>query len=179
MTLSDIKSIAQLKKNLNLGPGYGGYMDLLAAIKISKEEWEPFCTWKEKRYTRNCIASCDGYELLLMCWEAGQQSPIHNYNFQESWIKVLQGSLTIEIFEIDPHSKKVVLDEEIQLNEKEYLYLNDTMGFHRVKNDYPKETVSLHLNIEKVTQWTVFHSCKQEFEIVKPHYDSYSIECID
>ena len=177
--ITKIETMDQLTKNLNLGPGHGGYLDLLKSIKLPESEWKRFVKWKDNRYTRNCISACDAYELLLMCWKSGHQSPIHNYDFQESWIKVLKGQLIIEIYHVDRESGDCKLDEEVVINEKEYTYLNDNMGFHRVKNGSDEDTISLHLNVEKVSQWEVFHECKKEFEIVEPRYDSFSNACID
>jgi len=149
MTLVAIESISQLKKNLNLGSGYEGYGTLLNSIHIPISEWEPLCAWKDSRYTRNCISSCDFYELILMCWKGQQHSPIHSYKFQESWIKVLQGKLCVELFDVDKKTEESVLKEVIIVQENECIALNDDMGFHRVKNYTSEETISLHLNMEK------------------------------
>lgn len=177
MIVSEINSIEQLVKGLNMGPGYGGYLDILKAIKLPAEEWEKYCKWQDEQYTRNCLSNCDAYELLLMCWTKGQHSPIHNYSFQEGWIKVLKGELSIDLFRIDRDSLSCVLDETIVIKEKEYTYLNDNMGFHRVRASGEDRTVSLHLHAERVKIWEVFEDCKKEFVKVSPRYDSKSKDC--
>ncbi len=179
MIISDIKTIEHLNKNLNMGPGYGGYLDILKSIKLPEEEWSRFCSWKEDGYTRNCISNCDAYELILMCWNKDQHSPIHNYDFQEGWIKVLQGELSIDIFKIDHNSLSCALDETVVVSEREYIYLNDSMGFHRVRNSGGGKTVSLHLHSERVQKWEVFEDCKKEFNTVSPSYDTKSADCSD
>lgn len=179
MVVSEIKSIQKLKQNLNMGPGYGGYLDLLKAIKLPKEEWGSLCMFNADHYSRHCLSSCDAYELLLMCWEHGQHSPIHTYNFQEGWIKVLQGELSIDLYRIDRETFSCSLDETIVINEKEYTYLNDNMGFHRVRASGEGKTVSLHLHAERVKEWEVFRDCKKVFEKVKPTYDSKTEDCIE
>ena len=89
LTLKEkISTIEQLIKNLNLGPGYGGYNEMFSSIEVPLADWEKFYSWKENRYTINCLSSCDGYELLLMCWQRDHSSPVHSYTFQEGWIKV-------------------------------------------------------------------------------------------
>ena len=84
-----------------MGPGYGGYLDILKAIDIPESEWKSYHNWSDEKYTRNCILNCDDFELILMCWKSGQQSAIHSYNFQEGWIKVIKGELTIDTYQID------------------------------------------------------------------------------
>lgn len=179
MILSEINSLEQLYKNLNMGPGYGGYLDILKAIKLPKSEWEAHCHWKEDGYSRNCLSNCADYELLLMCWDKDHQSPIHSFVHQEGWIKVLEGKLFIDLYRIDRDSLSCELDETIEINEKEYTYLNDNMGFHRVRNGHEGKTVSLHLNSSRVKEWEVFRNCQKKFEVVKPVYDSKTADCTD
>lgn len=162
-----------------MGPGYGGYLDILKAIKLPEEEWKKHCLWKEDGYSRNCISNCDDYELILMCWEKEQHSPIHNFNFQEGWIKVLQGELSIDIYHLDKEALSCKLDETITIKEKEYTYLNDNMGFHRVRASAEGRTVSLHLNSARVKSWEVFKDCEKKFEQVTPKYDSKTLDCTE
>ncbi len=177
MALVKIKTVEQLKKNLNLGPGYGGYNELFSAIELPKSSWENFCTWRANRYTRNCISSCDEYELLLMCWQKDHSSPIHSFKFQEGWIKVLEGELIIQTYEMDRSKNCCHQRESIRLKAGESTYLNDSMGFHQVINSSYTSTVSLHLNIERVTEWEVFRACRQETIFVKPILDSKTTDC--
>ena len=67
--------------------------------------------------------------------------------------------------------------EMITLSAGESTYLNDNMGFHQVLNSNNDSTVSLHLNIEKVTEWEVFRACRQETIKVKPILDSKTVDC--
>ena len=48
---------------------------------MTQEEWEPYAFWDaDKLYTRNLV-STDGesYTLLLLCWNPGKESPIHDH----------------------------------------------------------------------------------------------------
>lgn len=177
MVISEINTIDQLNRNLNMGPGYGGYLDILKAIKLPKEEWEPLCKWNSENYSRHCLNSCDSFELILMCWKKGQASPIHNYNFQEGWIKVLEGELEIDLFRLNKEGSKAELDETLRIKAKEYAYLNDTMGFHRVRASGEGKTVSLHLHASKVEKWEVFNEEVGELEVVIPTYDTKHKDC--
>lgn len=179
MIISEIKTIEQLNYNLNLGPGYGGYTDILKAINLPASEWEKHCVWKKDSYSRNCLSNCDAFELLLMCWEEGQHSAIHSYNFQEGWVKVLQGELTIDTFNIDKDLLSCEKDESMVIKEGEYTYLNDSMGFHRVSASGKGRTVSLHLHAERVKTWKIFHDCKKEITNYEPEYDSKTDDCIE
>tara|TARA_R110000868_G_scaffold118635_1_gene314593 strand:+ start:66 stop:602 length:537 start_codon:yes stop_codon:yes gene_type:complete len=177
MGFPTIKTIDQLNRNLNMGAGYGGYNELFSAIELPKKEWEKYSTWKESRYTRNCISSCDEYELLLMCWGKEHASPIHNFTFQQGWIKVLEGELQIQRYRMDRDELCCHKSELITLSAGESTYLNDNMGFHKVLNSADGDSVSLHLNIAKVIEWEVFRECRKETILVKPLLDSKSDDC--
>jgi len=178
MAFLEITSLSQLCKNLNMGAGYNGYSDMLQSVNLPKIEWEKYCSWKDNRYTRNCIASCeDSYELLLLCWKKNQESPVHNFLFQESWFTVLEGELTIEYYEVDRNEKCGHKLESTTLKKGESIYLNDEMGFHKVINTNSENTISLHLNVAPVKQWEVFRSCRQALITVSPLLDTKSDEC--
>jgi len=177
MSIPEIKTIPQLIKNLNMGSGYGGYIELLKGLQISENEWQKYALWEPSHYTRNCLSSCESYELLLLCWQGGQASPIHNFDFQEGWIKVLSGELSIESYALDESYTKAQQKEVIKLSAGESTYLNDSMGFHKVLNPHGEKTVSLHLNIGRIDQWEVFNPEKQSVEVVKPIYHSRTEDC--
>ncbi len=172
-----IKTIEDLKHNINLGPGYGGYTEILKAVQIPFDQWSSLCNFSEERYTRNCLSCCDEYELLLMCWNKDQHSPIHSYQSQESWFKVIKGELTIESFRVDSEGQSAAITNSIVIKEGEYTYLNDNMGFHRITNTGGGETVSLHLNVDRIKEWKVFNPEAKSINKQTPSYDSVSEGC--
>jgi hypothetical protein len=174
-----IKTIEELKRNINLGPGYGGYTEVLKAVHIPYAQWEPFCHYTEDHYTRNCISNCEEYELLLLCWSKDQHSPIHSYQSQESWFKVIKGELTIESFRLDKDGKSATKTNSIIIHEGEYTYLNDNMGFHRISNTSGGETASIHLNVDRIKEWEVFNPDTKSLNKHTPTYHSKSESCED
>jgi cysteine dioxygenase len=177
MPLAKIETLDQLKKNLNLGPGYGGYIELLKAIDIPLSEWTQHIVWDEERYSRNCISSCEGYELLLMGWQEDQQSAIHSYNKQESWIKLLEGELLIETFTVDFDAQKLEVKDTILLKKGDTAYLNDDMGFHRMVNQTTERSISLHLHVESVREWEVLNPTDFSLSKEKPILHSKTEDC--
>lgn len=172
-----IKTIAELKKNINLGPGYGGYTEILKAVEIPFSEWETSCNFSKKNYTRNCLSCCEEYELLLMCWNKDQGSPIHSYQSQESWLKVLRGELTIDTYQVNKSDKTAVKTNSLVIKEGEFIYLNDNMGFHSIRNSGTEATASLHLHVDRITEWEVFNESTQSINKQIPTYDSVSDDC--
>ena len=56
-----------------------------------------FCQ-EQDHYTRNLIHKTELFELLAICWEIGQRSPIHNHRDQSCWMSVPYGKLQIHNF---------------------------------------------------------------------------------
>lgn len=47
-----------------------------------------------KNYTRNLVATDDKhYTLLLLCWNPGKESPVHDHPCDGCWMDVIQGSI--------------------------------------------------------------------------------------
>ena len=53
---------------------------LLSNLELDLESLEAFESWSTNSYTRNCLARCEEFELLLLCWEKGQSTPIHDHD---------------------------------------------------------------------------------------------------
>ena len=43
-----------------------------------------------KLYTRNLVAATDDFDLILLCWNPGRQSPIHDHSGSHCHMKVVQ-----------------------------------------------------------------------------------------
>ena len=67
---------------------------IIDRLKIPISEFEKFAAWDETHYTRNCIARTENFELLLLCWQAGQETPVHSHNDQDCWVFLIEGNIT-------------------------------------------------------------------------------------
>lgn len=43
------------------------------------EDWRQFVQWSPLHYTRNLIYDNDAFEIIAICWKAGQSSRIHDH----------------------------------------------------------------------------------------------------
>ena len=44
------------------------------ASSAPAQEWSPFLNWSASHYTRNLVYTCEDFELIVICWGAGQVS---------------------------------------------------------------------------------------------------------
>ena len=60
----------------------------------------PYLGYSATHYTRNLIDRTDLYELMSICWDVGQVSPIHNHAGQRCWMAVPIGRLLVQNYEV-------------------------------------------------------------------------------
>ncbi|PJA09260.1 MAG: cysteine dioxygenase [Flavobacteriales bacterium CG_4_10_14_0_2_um_filter_32_8] len=133
-------------------------------LAIPKKEVEPYQFWSKKHYTRNCIIRTNNYELILICWEKNQYTPIHSHNNQECWVYHVQGNFEETRFKQDENGIPQSIHHSI-LYEQKHSYINDTMGFHVLKNTANGRAMSLHLYAKPIDKCLVYNENKQLFEM--------------
>jgi Cysteine dioxygenase type I len=72
---------------------------LLEGLPISREALEPYIWWDDARYTRNLIYRDELFEVMTICWRAGQRTAPHTHNGQLGWMTVPQGNVTVQNFQ--------------------------------------------------------------------------------
>lgn len=67
---------------------------LLSAYESQEEDWMQYAFFDEKSYARNLVDAVNGnYNLVLMAWNSGQKSNIHNHSGSSCFVKILSGAL--------------------------------------------------------------------------------------
>lgn len=148
------------------------YKELGRQIVIPKEDFEEYQFYSEEHYTRNCIKRTDDYELILLCWEEGQETPIHCHNDQECWVHIVKGEFKEKRYE--EKKGNLILDHEMTLGEKRVSYMNDDMGYHSLENSHDGRSISLHLYMDPIEECKIYNEDKGDFEVVELEYYSYS-----
>lgn len=73
--------------------------ELLATWRPSLDSLRPWIAFDPARYARQRLYRDETFELLLLCWDRGQATPVHDHDGQAGWITVLEGSLSIQEYE--------------------------------------------------------------------------------
>ncbi|TVY75980.1 Cysteine dioxygenase [Lachnellula suecica] len=113
--------------------------------------WSEYAyTDPSKQYTRNLVYSVPGvFNLLLLVWNPGNESPVHDHADAHCLMKILKGSLVESRFAIPERpGEQGPLEQtsrkEFKLNQVSYM--TDRLGLHSVSNPHITEhAVSLHL----------------------------------
>ena len=67
---------------------------IVACLPITLKDVAAHCRFHEKQYVRNLIHRTEHYEILCMCWQSGQRSPIHDHDESNCVVRVLDGVLS-------------------------------------------------------------------------------------
>lgn len=108
--------------------------------------------WSSSFYTRNLIYKDDRFEMLAICWEAGQQSTVHNHAEQKCWMTVPTGRLKGQNFgvvESDASRNycKLVETDSFELADCLSAKVELEQPIHQILNlaEYGERAVSVHI----------------------------------
>jgi cysteine dioxygenase len=123
--------------------------------RIDAHDWEPYAFFDPDRtYTRNLIATDhETYTLLLLCWNPYTDSPIHDHPGDGCWMRVLQGQVRESRYhpvlsachDNDSATTTLRCTEEMTWSEGGLIFIDDSLGYHKVGNPCSIPSVSLHL----------------------------------
>ncbi|TDH68657.1 hypothetical protein CCR75_007473 [Bremia lactucae] len=118
---------------------------ILENFSLSSEELEHFAHFDLSRnYTRNLISTDnETYALMLLCWNPGKYSPVHDHPTNGCWVKVIQGHVN----EVRYKEQDNKLVETANVFFKSGVtYMDDSFGLHKIGNPHAKDSaITMHL----------------------------------
>jgi len=132
------------------------YNHIIRSMKLPSSAFENYSSWCDDSYTRNCIAENEKFELILLCWQEGQITPIHDHGGEECWVKIIEGEFRETIYAADEFGKLNVVRSAIA-KANDVTYMIDFMGFHSLENLSNKKSMSLHLYAKPIRSCNVFY----------------------
>ena len=118
---------------------------LLSAYAAHHADWRDYALFREDCYTRNLVRRSAAYELLVLCWGADQESPIHNHMGQCCWMAVLEGSIEEVQFSRPASPGPLVERQSRTFTRGDAAYIDDGIAIHLVRPAGGAAGVSLHL----------------------------------
>ncbi|MBV1924377.1 MAG: cysteine dioxygenase family protein [Flavobacteriaceae bacterium] len=139
------------------------YEEVVKRIQLPLSELNEYLFWSEQFYTRNCIERNEKYELIVLCWEPEQYTPIHCHNQQECWIYMVEGELDELQFQLNKQDvpKQTNASKLIANN---FYHTNDDIGFHSLSNLSEKRCISLHLYAKPIEECSYFSEESKSFK---------------
>jgi cysteine dioxygenase len=119
---------------------------LLESYARSADDWRKFALFDATYYSRNLVRQSEAYELIVLCWNAGQRSPIHDHARQRCWMAVLEGEVRETIYQGVPEAEAGLTRGPVRTFEQgSVAYIVDDIGWHRIEPAGAAAAVTLHL----------------------------------
>lgn len=128
---------------------------LLGEYAAGHEDWREWVHFATDHYTRNLVHRCGDYELLLLCWEEGQESPIHNHAGQLCWMAVLDGCLEEVHFRSPAPGAALEAGRSARFEQGGVAFIEDEIALHLIR-PVSGRGVSLHLYANPIDTCKVY-----------------------
>lgn len=138
------------------------YNHIIRSMKFPENAFENYCSWSDECYTRNCIVENEKFELILICWGEGHQTPIHDHGGEECWVKVIEGEFKETIYKQNEAGELTIVKTAIS-KPNEITYMKDFMGFHRLENMSNKRSMTLHMYAKPIRNCNTYDEDAQKF----------------
>jgi hypothetical protein len=105
------------------------------------EDWKIYVKKCESTYHRKLLYSSPEYDLVIITWCKDQGCAIHNHPENGCTVKILQNHITEELYDADT----LKLCKSSTYEKDDIMYIDDTIGYHRMCNKCDEPCVSLHV----------------------------------
>lgn len=124
--------------------------EILDSYRSTKADWAKFALLDAHRYTRNLVDEGNGkFNLMLLAWNNGQASSIHDHSGAHCFMKILGGVLEQELYDMPKEGEELHEMEPVSVSDHgtdSCLYISDEIGLHRIANtSHVQPAFSLHL----------------------------------
>ena len=157
----------------------GAVYDYLKNHCADEATLKPYLFFSEKHYTRNLIFRNELFELMAICWDVGQASPIHNHWDQSCWMAVPIGKLRVQNFSVVAQDRArgyCQLDraEAFDIHKRSPTEVDPTEPVHQVLNlpQFNERAVSLHIYSRPYDRCLVYSLPKSSYQEVTLEYTS-------
>jgi cysteine dioxygenase len=149
-------------------------LQILRQHPVDTTSLEPYTYFCAEHYTRNLIHKTDLFELIAICWESGQKSPIHNHRDQNCWMAMPYGKLQVHNFKLlkkDPSRSFCELESSDQflLSPECPQEVDPAEPIHQVLNlpSFGSRAVSLHVYSRPYDTCEVYDLKAKRYEDMK------------
>ncbi|HYO63870.1 MAG TPA: cysteine dioxygenase family protein [Pyrinomonadaceae bacterium] len=157
----------------------GNVHDFLLRHPVEVSSLEPYLFFNKEHYTRNLIFKNELFELLAICWEAGQCSLIHNHAEQNCWMTMPVGRLRVQNFRVAEQDERT---NSCRIERTDFFDLHKTAAaevdpgepVHQVLNlpEFRERAVSLHLYSKPFDKCRVYSTARNQFSEISLCYHS-------
>ncbi len=147
------------------------FQNIINRLQLSGEELQSYESWDQSSYSRNCIYSTDDIEILLLCWNSGDITPVHNHGGQQCWVYQVDGSIEEELFTLDNNNDLTSMQTSI-LTPGVNTYMTGEKQYHRLKNHTEQRATTLHIYALPIRECQIYNDEDNCFNTKIMEYDT-------
>ena len=146
--------------------------NVLDRLVISPVETQPHARFSERRYARNLVHKEREFEIMVMCWNAGQRSSIHDHAGSLGGIRILRGEITECLFVRAANGMIKSLSSADYVIEQ--TRVEETSLIHQISNLQAENatTVSVHIYVPPLVRMNVYSLEDPAVRNILPQYFS-------
>lgn len=117
----------------------------LKGLQVSLPDLQPLIQFSPERYRRNLFHAGPAYHALILCWRAGQRSPIHDHRGSACGVRVLSGEATETVFEMTEEGH--VFPVRTRKLAEGFICATQDQDIHQLSNLQPNhaDLITLHI----------------------------------
>jgi cysteine dioxygenase len=160
--------------------------DYLSQHPVAVDSIEKYYFWHPQNYTRNLVYRDDRFELMVICWDRGVASRVHNHWDQRCWMTVPVGRLKGQNFAVES------IDEasgHCRLRETDTFELSECLAakveleepVHQILNlaEFDERAVSIHIYSKPYDRCLSYCRDTDTFKEVQLYYTSVAGKLCD
>lgn len=139
---TEINNLISWLDTINSRPSLKIVEQKLLNLSINSSDLSKYFSYADEGYHRNVIKKTKNYELVLICWKAGQKTPIHDHKGSDCAFLILDGISTETIYYLKDGELKEKCERKYLPGE---VCAADEPDIHRISNKEKTNLVNLHL----------------------------------
>jgi cysteine dioxygenase len=153
--------------------------DYLGRVPVEVDSITRFFHWQPDCYTRNLVYKDERFEAMVICWEKGAASRVHNHFDQKCWMTVPVGRLRGQNFAVEEIDQT---RSYCKLRETDAFELSDCLAakveleepIHQILNlaEYDERAVSIHIYSKPYDRCLSYCRDTDTFKEVRLYYTS-------
>ena len=149
-----LRDLTSWLDGLDRRPGLDELDSRLSSLELNVGALEDCIGYSEDGYQRNVIKKNEHYELVAICWNPGQDTPIHNHIGSDCAFLIASGVTTETIYEINqkglayPVSDRRYLPGEVCAAAEP--------DIHRVSNKESTNLINLHVYTPPLSEFQIY-----------------------
>lgn len=86
----------------------------------------------------------DLFTIIMLVWNGGKESPIHDHPCDGCWVRVLEGNVKETVYDKKEDGTLEQTSENLY-HEGEITWMHDIKGFHKIGNPGTESSVTMHV----------------------------------